>query len=188
MGPGARRLLPNLLPSLAVAGVVAVIAIGLPAINDQVAAKQPVASNRPYLVGDGVAVTPPSGAGLDATKTRPGETIGTALFLIGSVRYAVVVTPFDGTVSDAAARTRAKIEANAGFQVVGQEQPIRTAAGVSGLQGMYSSPGRDGRFADFVYQGVGAEVTVAGNAVELRTLLPKLSTSIASLTFGNGSG
>lgn len=187
MGLGAKHRLLNLLSSLAVAGTVAALGIGLPEINDHVPAARPVASDRPYPVGGGVEVTPPPGAGVDATKTRPGPDTGAVLFLIGSVRYVVVVRPFDGTLAEAAGRTKAKIEASQGYQVVGRQTAIRTAAGVNGVQGVYSSSGRDGRFAVFLDDGVDAEVTVAGNGVELREVMPKVQASIRSLTFGNGT-
>jgi hypothetical protein len=187
MGLGRKHVLLNLLSSIAVAGTVAALGIGLPEINDHVPSTRPIASGRPYAVGGGVSVTPPPGAGIDATKTRPGPINGAVLFLVGSVRYVVVVTPFDGSLAEAARRTQTKIEANQGYQVVGAQRPIRTAAGVAGLQGTYASPGRDGRFAVFLHDGVDAEVTVAGNGVDLRHVMPQVQASIQTLTFGNDS-
>jgi hypothetical protein len=122
---------------------------------------------------------------LDASKTRPGARTGSVLFLIGSVRYAVAVRPFDGTLREAAARLKTKIESNRGYQVVGAQSSIRTRAGVRGLQGAYSSPGRDGRFTVFLDKGVVAEITAAGGGVELLRMLPRIRASIKSLTFGN---
>ena len=183
MGLGAKRLLLNLLSSIAVAATVAAIGIGLPAINDEIPAARPVPPG-PYSVGAGVSVVPPPGSGLDATKTRPGRITGTVLFVIGSVRYAVVVSPFDGTLAEAVQRLQAKIVATEGYQVVGGQKPVRTSTGVAGEQGMYSSPGRDGRYAVFLSDGIDAEVTVAGNGVELHQILPKVEASILTLRFG----
>jgi hypothetical protein len=183
MGLGAKRLLLNLLSSIAVAATVAAIGIGLPAINSEIPAARPAPPGR-FAVGAGVSVVPPPGSGLDATKTRPGPINGTALFVIGSVRYAVVVTPFDGTLAQAVHRLQVKISGNPGYQVVGGQKPIRTSAGVPGAQGMYSSPGRDGRYAVFLADGVAAEVTVAGNGVELHQVMPQVQASIVTLAFG----
>jgi hypothetical protein len=183
MGLGAKRLLHNLLSSVAVAGVVAAIGLGLPAINAVIPAARPVPPG-PYPVGAGVSVVPPSGAGLDTTRTRPGPISGSALFTIGSVRYAVVVTPFSGTLEQAVQRLQTKIAANQGYQVVGGQKAIRTGDGVPGEQGMYASPGRDGWYAVFLHDGVDAEVTVAGNGVELHEVMPEVQVSIQTLTFG----
>jgi hypothetical protein len=183
MGLGAKRLLLNLLAGIAVVTTVAVIGIGLPAINDAIPAARPAPAGR-YSVGAGVSIVPPPGAGLDATKTRPGPLNGTALFVLGSVRYAVVVTPFDGTLAQAAERLQAKISANAGYQVIGGKRPIRTTSGVLGQEGAYSSPGRDGRYAVFLANGLDAEVTVAGNGVELHDVMPVVQASIMTLSFG----
>ena len=183
MGLGAKRLLLNLLSSVAVAAAVATIGIGLPAINRAIPSRRP-APPGPYSVGAGVTLVPPPGSGLDATKTRPGTVAGTALFVLGSVRYAVVVTPFDGTLAEAARRLQTKIGATQGYQVVGAQTPIRTAEGVLGAAGMYASPGRDGRYAVFVHHGVDAEVTIAGNGVELREIMPQVEASVLTLTFG----
>ncbi len=184
MGYGRHRLVRNLWGSLAVAGVLASIGLGLPAINKEVPAVQPVASNRPYPVGAGVAVLPPPGASLDASQTRPGASSGQVLFYIGSVRYVLTATPFTGSLGDATSSLRTRITATSGYQVTGPESPIITRAGVIGRQGMYASSGRDGRYAVFLNHGIAVEVTLAGNEVDLRPLLPEIESSIQSITFG----
>ena len=184
MGYGRRRLLRNFWGSAAVASVVAVIGLGLPAINDEVPAVRPVSAAEPYSVGAGVTVVPPPETSLDATQTRPGPTTGSALFEVGGVRYAVVVTPFTGTLAEAAARLRQKIVATRGYQVAGSESRISTRAGVVGRQGMYSSSGRDGRYAVFLQHGVDVEITVAANTLDLRPVLPAIERSVRTITFG----
>jgi hypothetical protein len=184
MGYGQRRLFRNLWASLGVAAVLAAIGVGLPAINDEVPAVQPVSASQPYAIGAGVTVVPPDGSTLDATATRPGEVHGQALFYVGSVRYAVVVAPFTGTLGQAASALRKKIMANRGYQVAGPESTIATHSGVAGRQGMYSSSGRDGRYAVFVEHDLDVQVTVAGNDLDLRPLLPGIDASVATITFG----
>jgi hypothetical protein len=184
MGYGRRRLVRNLWGSLAVAGVMASIGLGLPAINKEVPAVQPVAANRPYPVGAGVTVLPPSGASLDASQTRPGTSNGQVLFYIGSVRYALTAAPFTGTLAEATSSLRSRITATNGYQVTGPETTIATKAGVTGRQGMYASSGRDGRYAVFLNHGIAVEVTLAGNEIDLRPLLPEIEASILSIAFG----
>lgn len=187
MGYGPYRLLRNLLCSIVVAGVVIGIGIGLPALNKGFPAARAITTSRPYQIAAGVTVVPPPGAGLDVTKTRPGPDEGAALFLIGSVRYAIVVTQSRGTLDEAAARLRAKIEATHGYQVAGGERPTATTQGVPGWQGTYASTGRYGRYAAFLHDGIDVEVTVAGSDVELRRVLASIETSILTLTFAGPS-
>ena len=56
--------------------------------------------------------------------------------------------------------------------------------GVAGRQGSYSSPGRDGRYAVFVANGLSVEVTIAGSDIDLRGVLPAIESSVKSLAFG----
>ena len=183
MGSGRQRLFRNLMGTAVVAVAIAIIGLGLPAINREIPAVRAVVSGRPYLVGAGVTVVPPPGASLDATQTRPGVTTGQVLFYIGTVRYTLVATPFSGTLGEAATHLRSTITAKRGYQVTGSESPIKTRNGVTGKQGMYSSSGRDGRYAVFVLHGISVQATLAGNDVDLRPLLPEIESSIASITF-----
>jgi hypothetical protein len=183
MGYGRRRLFRNLWGTVIVAAAIAAIGLGLPAINAVVPAVRAVAAGKPYLVGGGVTVLPPPGANLDATRTRPGATTGEVLFDIGSVRYAVVATPFTGTLGEAALHLRSTITAKPGYQVTGPESPIRTRSGVTGKQGMYSSSGRDGRYAVFVSHGMAVQVTLAGSDIDLQHQLPEIESSVRSIRF-----
>jgi hypothetical protein len=184
MGYGQSRLIRNLCGSLGVAAVLALIGIGLPALNAEVPAERPVAANHPYPVGAGVTVVPPPGTSLDATQTRPGTQNGQALFVIGSIRYAVVVVPFTGTLAAAAAALRSKITGTRGYQVASPESAIETDSGVPGRQGTYASSVRDGRYAVFVSHGLDVQLTIAGSDVDLRPLLPALTRSMTSVVFG----
>ena len=186
MGHGRQRLLRNLLSSAGVAGTVALIGLGLPAVNSAIPAAKPVPADRPYAVAAGVTVEPPPGASLDVTATQPGARQGAALFVVGPVRYALVVTPFDGSLAQAAARLRTKITSRPGYQIAGGEQATATAQGVAGRQGTYASPGRGGRYAVFLSHGLVVEVTIAGNDIDLRAELPSITASVRTITFGGG--
>lgn len=186
MGHGRHRLLRNLVSSAGVAGTVALIGLGLPAVNNAIPAARPVPAGRPYAVAAGVTVEPPPGASLDVTATQPGARQGSALFVVGPVRYALVVTRFGGNLAQAAARLRAKITDKRGYQIAGGEQATVTAQGVAGRQGMYASPGRGGRYAVFLAGGVAVEVTIAGNDIDLRAELPSIAASVRTIRFAGG--
>lgn len=182
MGYG-RRLVRNLWRSAVVAAVIVGIGLGLPAINGSIAATQPVATTA-YRVGAGVSLMPPPGANIDTTVTRPGGEAGQVLFYVGSVRYAIVATPFDGSLTSATQRLREEIRQRSGYQIAGPESRTATSKGVPGRAGMYSSPGRDGRYTVFVSHRVAVSITVAGDAVDLRRILPSIDASIRSVGFG----
>ena len=86
-------------------------------------------------------------------------------------------------LADAAAQVRQKITANRGYQVTGAETGTTTRQGVPGRQGGYTSPGRDGRYAVFLAAGTSVQATIAGADLELRSDLPALTASVASLVF-----
>jgi hypothetical protein len=183
---GAGRRLGNLLGSAGVLAAVAAIAFGLPAVDRAVPAARPVPAGEPYEVGGDVTVVPPPGALVDVTKSRPGTDRGTALFLVGPVRYAVLATPFTGTLDEAAARLRRKITATRGYQVTGREAEVRTDSGLAGRQGGYTAPGRGGRYAVFLAGPLVIEVTVGGAEPELRHALWLIESSTATLAWRGG--
>lgn len=184
MGYGRRRLLRNLLGSLGIIAVIAAVGLGLPAADRAIPAAHAIPAGR-YLVAAGVSVVPPAGTAIDVTRTQPGAREGAALFLVGSVQYAVVVTQFSGTLAEAARRLRSKITSVSGYQIADGESAIATTRGVAGRQGMYVTPGHDGRYAVFLSGGLDVELTVAGGIVDLRHRLPALEASIRSLAFGD---
>jgi len=184
MGPARAGLVRNALGSLAIAGVVAVIALGLPRINRLMPAGRPVVAGAPYTVGAGVSVVPPGGSYLDVTKTRPSDDRGTALFVAGGVRLVVVVSPYRGTLEQAAGRLRRKITETAGYQVAGRESPVLTGNAVPGLRGAYASPGRLGDYAVFVANGLAVEVTASGPEHQLRAFIAAVKRCLRSVNFG----
>jgi hypothetical protein len=157
------RFARNLAGSLVILATLGGIAYGLPAVDRALPADRPVASGEPYSVGGGVTVVPPPNSMIDVTKTRPGVDRGTALFILDSVRYVIVVVPFGGTLDEAAGRLRRKITGSTGYQVAGNERSVTTAQGIVGRQGSYTAPGRAGRYAVFVDDGTAVEVTVSGS-------------------------
>lgn len=183
MGTAGGRLLRNFAGSLAVLAVILAIAFGLPAINRLVPADRGTIDGKAYMVGAGVSVIPPLHAQIDASKTRPGPDRGTVLFLVGPVRYVIVVAPFGGGIEDAAAKLRAKIEATRGYQVAGGRKVISTGTGLKGVGGGYTAPGRIGRYAVFLAGGLSIEVTVSGTEVGLSDEIATIEKSVSSIAY-----
>jgi len=177
------RFARNLLGSLAILATLSGIAYGLPAIDRALPADRPVTAGEPYQVGAGVTVIPPPHAMIDVTKTRPGQDRGTALFILDSVRFVIVVVPFGGTLDEAAVRLRRKITDTTGYQVAGNERRVATAEGVTGRQGSYTAPGRAGRYAVFVVDGLAVEVTLSGSGTRFDAALAPVTASMRSISF-----
>lgn len=173
----------NLVASLAMVAILAGLAVGLPAIDGALPAERPVRSDRPYPIGAGITVVPPAGATVDVTRTRPGEATGTALFVLGPVRYAIVVQPFEGDLIAAAGQLRRRITATTGYQVTGAEVSAATDAGLAGLQGGYTAPGRGGRYAVFLDHGLAIEVTVSGDDLGLDRVLAAIDASTRTIRY-----
>jgi hypothetical protein len=180
MSVALRRQLVNLAAALTMIGTLGGLAFGLPAVDRALPAERP-APTGPYPIGAGVTVVPPAGAAVDVTRTRPGAHGGAALFVIGPVRYAVVVEPGGGSLDGAADRLRHKLAANPGYRLAGTDTPAVTSSGVAGRQGSYTSPGRDGRWTVFDAGGLAIEVTVSGAADDLARALPAVDASTRSL-------
>jgi hypothetical protein len=159
------------------------LAFGLPALDRALPAERPVPADRPYPIGAGVSVVPPPGAAVDLTRTRPGPRRGSAVLLFGPVRYAIVVQPFQGVLGDAIDRLRRRITGNAGYQVTGAEVPITTDTGLAGRQGSYTAPGRGGRYAVYLVDGLAIDVTITGDSVELGRVLGDIETSMRSIRY-----
>lgn len=180
------RLLWNLFGSLGVLLTLALIYVGLPALDRSLPADRPVSADRPYDVGGGVTVVPPPGATIDVTQTRPGPRQGTVLFMVGGVRYVLVVTQFRGSLSAATDRLIRKIIRAGGQQIAGSERPIDTTAGLYGRQGDYTAKDRGGRYAVFLVDGVSIEVTVSGSDAELSRASGAIATSTRSIMYQGG--
>ncbi|BCB80768.1 hypothetical protein GCM10022251_00930 [Phytohabitans flavus] len=175
------RLLQNAAASLCILLVLVAIAVGLPAIDRSLPAEQAVPPHEPYEVGAGVTVVPPAGAALDVTRTRPTARQGTALFVLGRVRYVIVVAPFDGELEGAVDRLRRKV-INADGQL-DAGLPALTGTGLVGHEGAYTTPDRAGRYAVFLAPDVSIEVTVSGTETELAETEQVIEASIATITY-----
>lgn len=176
-------MLWNFVGSLSVVLALGGLALGLPAVDRLIPAQRSVDSGQAFLVSGGVTVLPPAGAALDLTRTRRGADRGSAMFVLDTVRYAIVVAPFDGTLPAAAARLRTKITNSRGYQVTGAESPVTTTAGLVGLQGAYTAPGRGGRYAVFLVAGLAIEVTVSGADGALGQVLRRVEASTRSISY-----
>jgi hypothetical protein len=163
--------------------LVAFIAFGLPQLDHLFPASRSLAVGARISVGAGVTLIPPPGAVLDASQTRPGDQRGTALFVLGSVRYAVVVTPFRDNLTGATQRLRTQITNRPGYQVAASDRSVRTDTGVNGRAGAYASPGRTGEYAVFVAGGRAVDLTASGPNTDLQTVLPVVEASVRSVAF-----
>nr|WP_221380812.1 hypothetical protein [Actinoplanes polyasparticus] len=176
-----RRELTNLLGAVGVVAILGGLAFGLPAADRSLPAERAVPDDEPYSAGAGVTVVPPSGAVLDVTGTRPGDSQGTVLFRVGPVRYAIAVRPFRGDLAAAADRLRKRIVDTTGYQVTSAQLTVSTAGGLAGLQGGYTAPGRGGRYSVFVADEHTIEVTISGNDLDLGRTLPRIEASTRTL-------
>jgi hypothetical protein len=187
MAPARPGLVGSALGSLAIVALVAFIAIGLPLVDHSIPAGRNLTAGARFSVGAGVSLIPPGNSTLDVSQTRPGSTHGTALFVLGAVRYAVVVDPYRGTLAAATARLRGQITERSGYQVTAGDRPIRTNAGVAGRAGGYDSPGRTGRYAVFVSGARAVELTSSGPDNDLRAALPAVEASVRTVAFAHRS-
>jgi hypothetical protein len=185
-GPArSARLTRNAVGSLAVTGVIVLVALVLPLVDRGLPATRPVAAGSRYLVGGGVSVIPPPGAEVDLSRTRPGPQRGAALFRVGGIRVAVVVGPFRGSLPDAAQRLRNKIINNGGSHLTGPVRVAMTAQSVPGASGDYWSPGRFGEYVVFVEHDHAVELTASGPQDQRNSLSAALEVSLSSLDFGD---
>lgn len=180
------RLRRNLLGSLGILLTLAFFYAGLPALDRAVPNVRPVADDRPYDVGGGVTVRPPPGAKVDVTRTRPAARQGTVLFVLGPVRYVIVVAPFRGDLEAATQRLHQKIVKAGGQHLVGSERATETDTGLYGRQGDYAAGTRGGRYAVFLAAGVAIEVTVSGTDAALARVWQELDASIRTITYREG--
>ena len=76
---------------------------------------------------------------------------------------------------------RQRITDTSGYQVTGTQFAVVTSAGVAGVQGGYTAPGRGGRYTVFVTNGRLIEVTVSGADLDLGRTLPAIEASTRTL-------
>jgi hypothetical protein len=164
---------------LTVLALIAAVALVAPTVEWAPATSRPVAAGIPFPVGAGVTVVPPPTAMVDLTQTRPG----TALFLIGAIRYQVRIAPYWGSLEAAANRLRDRIVSIWGYQASAWNFLITSYSGLYGRQGDFSAPGRSGSYTVYVVDGLRIEVTVNGADPQVRAKLPGLDASTRSLAY-----
>ena len=181
MGLAAGQLPRNALGSLGVMAVVGIMALGLPALDRALATDRPVSHDAPYRLGGGIDVVPPPAAVLDVSRTRPRAESGTALFRLGPVRYALIVTPNAGNLTGAVTRLRGRL-CGTGRCRTSEATVLHTDGGPTGRVGTIEAPGpRAGRYAAFIVGTRVVEVVVTGPTDALAHRLPAIEASLATL-------
>jgi hypothetical protein len=188
MGVGFSRPPATRPGSVTVLAAIAAIGLAMPAFDRGLPASRTPASRTataglPYPVSAGVSVVPPAQSTLDLPGTRPGMTQGTASFLIGPVRYLVVVSPYAGTVDRAAHGMRDSIISSPGYQVTGRECYFVTNSGLTGRWGRFGAWGWSGVYAVFVVNGLRIEVTASGTDARLNLELDGIQASMRTLAY-----
>jgi hypothetical protein len=163
--------------------LIAALVLGAPTVDRVPPTSRPVAAGLPFPVGAGVTVVPPPTAMVDLTETRPGRNAGTALFLIGAIRYQIRVVPYWGTLEAAAFRLRDRIVSLWGYQATTWDFLITSYSGLYGRQGGFTAPGRSGSYTVFVVDGLRIEITVNGADTQVRAKLPGIDASTRSLAY-----
>jgi hypothetical protein len=165
---------------LGILAVIVGIAFGLPALDRALPGERPVAPGVPYPVTDVVTVVPPAGARLDVSETRPGADSGHAVFLVGRVRFVVLVSHERLSLTEAASRLRARLRDSVGASPTEGEQPL-SATGKA-VAGRFRTRTDDGWYA---VRLVGASTVVdaaaSGPPEELTGRLPAIEASVASI-------
>ncbi len=176
--PGQRL---NALCSLGILAVVAVIALGLPALDRALPRERAVTPGVPYAVTDTVSVVPPAGARLDVDETRPGGSSGYAAFLVGRVRFAILVSQERITLPEAADRLRTRLRDSLGATTTADDQPLTAGAGPA-LAGRFRTATSDGWYAVRVIDpATVVDVTASGPAAELADRLPAIEASATAI-------
>jgi hypothetical protein len=176
--PGLRL---NALCSLGILAVVAAIAIGLPALDRALPRERAVAPGVPYAVTDTVSVVPPAGARLDVGETRPGGSSGYAVFVIGRVRFAVLVSHENVTLPEAADRLRTRLQDSLRATTTADDQPLTGGTGPA-LAGRFKTGAGGGWYAVRVIDpATVVDVTASGPPGELADRLPAIEASAAGI-------
>jgi hypothetical protein len=178
MGVPRAGLRRNAQCSLGILAVVVAIALGLPALDRALPAERPLSPGVAYPVTDAVTVVPPAGARLDVSQTRPGRDSGHAVFLLGEVRFAILVSPDRLTLAAAADRLRTRLRDGLGASAIGAEGP--TPAGA--LTGRFSAGADRGWYAVRVFGDTTVvDATASGPPGELARRLPAIEAAAASI-------
>jgi hypothetical protein len=172
---GLRR---NALCSLGILVVVAAITLGLPVLDRALPRERTVPPGAAYPLTDTVTVIPPPGARLDVSQTRPGRDWGHAVFLVGRVRFAILVSPERLTLTAAADRLRTRLRDGLGATSIGPDG--LTPTGI--LTGQFRAGPDRGWYAVRVLGATTVvNVTASGPPGELANRLSAIEASAASI-------
>ncbi|MGH3716020.1 MAG: hypothetical protein ACRDT4_21540 [Micromonosporaceae bacterium] len=171
----------NLRGSVAVLATVCAISLGLPALEHALPDHRAIPTGIRVTVGHGVTLLPPPDAVLDSAETSPRD--GRLVLQVSGSRYAVTVSPYLGTLPQAADRLLSRIRDLPGYQLSGAPTPVTTLDGLDGLAGRFSSARRDGYYTVFVSGGRVVEVVAHGVGFALSGTLQWVRESVATVRF-----
>lgn len=172
----------NLYGCLAVLAVVGAIAIGLPRLDQALPGGRAVPAGSRVPIGRGVSLAVPSGTVEDLTRTAPA--LDRLVLAVRGVRVVAEASAYSGPLSALGEQLRRKIRSNPGYEASERDHPTRTASGVPGLSGSYTTPGRIGMYAVFAAGGTGVEISIAGTGTDLRRNNEALVGMVRSIRFG----
>jgi hypothetical protein len=172
----------NLYGCLAVLAAVAAIAIGLPRLDQALPGGRSVPTGSRVPVGRGVSLVAPPGTVEDLTRTAPA--IDRLVLAVHGVRVVAEASAYSGRLAGLGEQLRRKIRSNPGYEASQNDHPTRTASGVPGLSGSYTTPGRIGMYAVFAAGGTGVEVSIAGSQTDLHRNYETLVGMVRSIRFG----
>ncbi|GAA1800630.1 hypothetical protein HC028_08850 [Planosporangium flavigriseum] len=178
MGVPHAGLCRNALYSLGILAVIAAITMGLPALDRALPRDRAVPLGVAYPVTDTVTVIPPPGALLDVSQTRPGRDSGRAVFLVGRVRFAILVSADRLTLDAAADRLRTRLRDGLGASAIATDEPAPAGA----RAGRFRAGPDHGWYAVRVFDATTVvDATASGPPGELTTVLPALRAAAASI-------
>jgi hypothetical protein len=182
MGAPRAGLRRNALCSLGILAVIAAIALGLPALDRALPRERALPVGIAYPLTNAVTVVPPAGTRIDLTGTRPGRDSGYALFLVGRLRFTVLVSNEHLSLAAAAERLRTRLRDGLGAHTTGPERPLDGVAPTWALAGRFRSGPDSGWYAVRVFgPGTVVDLTASGPPGELVERLPAIEASAASL-------
>jgi len=148
-GPGGflgldRRGWPG---TIIVALIAALIAVGLPLLNDLVSADRALQAGSTVEVGRGVSFRAADGWSLDAERTSTGA--DRVVLAQGALSYAVEAATAIRPLPLEFERFADEIRASSGAQLFNGPESVTTDDGLVGIVGSYSAPTSEGRFGVF---------------------------------------
>lgn len=182
MGVPQAGLRLNMWCSLGILVVIASIAFGLPALDRAVPGDRPLAPGTAYHVTDDVFVVPPAGAAVELGQTRAGRDTGQALFVLGGVRLAVMVSHNAVPLGDATDRLLTRLRDSLGASPGSGYGPLVGVAPDLGRAGRFRIGDQDGWFAVRVLAPETiVEIAATGQPAALASRLSEIEASVAGI-------